>query len=133
MEADRLVRTVARHVPSRSWAVKLDALRRPPRAEPPPPKSLTPPPGPSPMEKLIADYRRALPDRVRGIADALRAGNTATLARLAHQLRGSAAMFGFPEVSEAAGRLEDACRAGQPAENVAALVEKLAGLCPKGG
>jgi PAS domain S-box-containing protein len=44
---------------------------------------------------------------------------------LVHRLRGTAASYGFPEVSQAAGRCEDAIRAGRPREEIRGALQDL--------
>jgi chemotaxis protein histidine kinase CheA len=65
------------------------------------------------LEELRARYRRELPDKVRAVQDAARAfaqereaSRLETLYLLAHRLRGSAAIYGFAGVSEAAAAVE---------------------------
>ncbi|HEY1190042.1 MAG TPA: PAS domain S-box protein, partial [Gemmata sp.] len=127
----KLIQVVARQIPSTSWAAKFDAPWPPATAPQSPP-----PAPPSALDKLVADYRRALPDKVRAIREALHEPNPARVTELAHRLRGSAGMYGLPTVSEAAGKLEDACRSGAEgaplAELVAALVRAAGGAVPAG-
>ncbi|QEG30716.1 Signal transduction histidine-protein kinase BarA [Gemmata obscuriglobus] len=77
---------------------------------------------PSGLAQLTADYCRALPEKVRAIGEALREGNMLRVSELAHQLRGSAGMYGLPHISAAAGSVEDACRAGCGAAQLDELV-----------
>ncbi|QJW98019.1 PAS domain S-box protein [Frigoriglobus tundricola] len=133
VDAVRLIRVVARQIPSQSWAVKYDALLRKAPAPQLPPVEPVRPSVPSPMDKLTADYRRALPDKIRALGEALRERNITHLSELAHRLRGSAGMYGLPAVSEAAGRVEDGCRAGQAVPQLEGLVATLENVCAKAG
>jgi diguanylate cyclase (GGDEF)-like protein len=66
------------------------------------------------MYDLQTMFRQVLPKRIEALEAAKQAlHNRAddasfTIRRLAHSLRGSGGTYGFPEVSEAAGRVEDA-------------------------
>jgi len=70
------------------------------------------------LAELRAGYAHDLPDRVERMALALRAWRhaPADMVRLegarvlAHKLHGTAGSYGFPDVGEAAGRIEDAVR-----------------------
>ena len=50
------------------------------------------------------------------------------LADEAHRLRGAAGMYGYPELTEVAGRVEDAARAGEGETALAPLLAGLAAL-----
>ncbi|GAB4261271.1 MAG: hypothetical protein Kow0092_10690 [Deferrisomatales bacterium] len=67
----------------------------------------------------LSDVRRAVEALGRQVAqgDLLEAG------RVAHTLKGSGGTYGFPEITEAAGRLDRACRAGDRAEAAVAVQE----------
>jgi CheY-like chemotaxis protein/HPt (histidine-containing phosphotransfer) domain-containing protein len=66
------------------------------------------------MTDLRQLYRQAVVGRMAELQAALREAQSGvmasddTLRRIAHSLRGSGATYGFPEVTEAAGQLEDA-------------------------
>ena len=51
------------------------------------------------------------------------------VARIAHQIKGSAGGYGFPTITEAAERLEKAARGPEPAASVPASVDPLLALC----
>src|SRR5262249_17904979 len=70
---------------------------------------------------LVEEYVRGLPGQVRAIGDALRGGDLVLAGKLAHKLRGSGGMYGFPDLGETAGLLEDAAREGQPGEGLGDL------------
>lgn len=65
-------------------------------------------------EDIVRAYRERLRVRVAGLRDAragIQEGDAAALAevvRVAHALRGSGGSYGFPQISDAAGLLEDA-------------------------
>ena len=68
------------------------------------------------LAELRDDFASRLPDRIEAVSKAIRAadgdrqdGELRDEARgAAHRLRGSAGSYGFPAVSVAAGRIEDA-------------------------
>lgn len=117
IDADRLLREVARQIPSRSWVTKTSGLTR----TLPPPPAHTPPP----VDELNARYRRSLPDKLAQLETTLSANDVETVGKLAHKLRGSAGMYGLPDVSAAAGELEEACRSARPADELAGLLGKV--------
>ena len=147
VEADRLLATVAKYLPAKSWVVKIDDLQRRPGAAPVPsaaanglasPPRIAPPDdripegpaedrtlGPGSFDGLLASFRRSLPGKVREIVAAVGAGNPAAAASLAHKLKGSAGMYGHPSISETAGLLEDACRERQDAGLLGELTNEL--------
>jgi PAS domain S-box-containing protein len=135
IEADRLIKALARQMPSRSWVLKLADTRRmrPGAAPAPPPVSPLPHSAPATerpsLDTLTTSYRRTLPEKARSLEELSRAGDVPGLISLAHRLRGSAGMYGLPQLSEAAGRLEEAARAGRPAAQLAGTVIELTGLC----
>jgi HPt (histidine-containing phosphotransfer) domain-containing protein len=55
---------------------------------------------------LAAGFADALPARVQAIAQLLAAADHSAAARLAHQLKGAAGSYGYPEISELARQLE---------------------------
>ena len=66
------------------------------------------------MDELKQFYKSALQARIEAIEtaattmDADPAGARATIRRFAHSLRGSGTTYGFPQITEAAGAVEDA-------------------------
>jgi signal transduction histidine kinase/DNA-binding NarL/FixJ family response regulator len=137
IEADRLLKAVARQMPSRSWVVKLADTRRLRPTPDPSPLPVPPPPvvsqniNRSSLDTLKIAYRRSLPEKARGLSEALRTGDVPGLTSLAHRLRGSAGMYGLPQLSETASRLEEACRAGQTPAQLAEVFEELSTQCMK--
>jgi diguanylate cyclase (GGDEF)-like protein/PAS domain S-box-containing protein len=62
------------------------------------------------MAEIVAGFVRGLPVQVAALMAASARGDRPLLLRLAHQLKGAAGGYGFPTVSEAAGRLEAVAR-----------------------
>lgn len=58
------------------------------------------------MAELVALFVETIPEKVRALEAAFEAGDAATLRRLAHQIKGAAAGYGFPPIGEAAEALE---------------------------
>jgi HPt (histidine-containing phosphotransfer) domain-containing protein len=87
------------------------------------------------LDELVRLYLDRLPANARELAALLEAHDLEGIRRLAHQLRGCSAGFGFHEVGAAAGALEDGLRhdqdpsdrlLAQAARGVRRLVETLA-------
>jgi signal transduction histidine kinase/DNA-binding NarL/FixJ family response regulator len=126
VDTELLLRIVARYLPSRSRVVTLPGAAK--AVAPSAPAISTPPAGPadSPsLAELTEAYRRSLPEKVKGLTDALHAGDLEGLSGLAHRLRGSAGMYGWTKMSELAGQLEEACHAGEHVTQLTALVAGL--------
>jgi HPt (histidine-containing phosphotransfer) domain-containing protein len=72
-------------------------------------------PDPDPeMAGLVAAFVAELPDRMDAIESAWRQGRTEDLRRLAHQLKGASAGYGFPDLGHDAAALErELCPRGQ--------------------
>jgi len=85
------------------------------------------------MQELIGLFIEELPERLRAIESALAERRANDLRRVAHQLRGACGGYGFPVLSLAAGKVEDAVRALPTPEadlaEVKAGVDELVDLC----
>jgi HPt (histidine-containing phosphotransfer) domain-containing protein len=77
------------------------------------------------FRELLGDFVGTVPDKRRSMADLFRGGEIDELGRLAHQLKGAAGGYGFPEVSTAAALLQDACHDRDAARVDQALNELL--------
>jgi HPt (histidine-containing phosphotransfer) domain-containing protein len=62
---------------------------------------------------LRRDYVNGLRTTVTAVSEALATHDPVALSTLAHQTRGAAGMYGYPELSETAALLEDAIHEGQ--------------------
>jgi HPt (histidine-containing phosphotransfer) domain-containing protein len=83
---------------------------------------------------LRTDYAARLPALIQSLLDLVeeageRPGVAEEARLLAHRLRGTAGSYGFVDVSEAAGRIEDAIEAGELVSP--ALRSYLAALAPQ--
>lgn len=64
------------------------------------------------LGELVELFVGELPAKMRVLRESFAAGRTEDVRRLAHQLRGSAGSYGFDGLTQQAGRVEDALRAG---------------------
>lgn len=100
------------------FADEIDSLLHGRKATPARPEA--PPASRDAIRELVVEYVKALPDRAQKIADAvsaLRADPDNVKLReeasaLAHRARGTAGSYGFRDVGEASGDVEDALEAG---------------------
>jgi len=83
--------------------------------------------------ELIEYFLGELPDRIDSIMVAFTNDDFEGLGRLAHQLKGAAPGFGFPQIGSEASKLEDQLReSNDPSESIESLrsqVESLISLC----
>ncbi len=116
----RLLETVARQL----------ANRQAPEPQPAPlAPLLSTMAGDADMAELIRAFVSELPQRVEAIARALDQEDLSSLARLSHQLKGSAGGYGFPAITDAAAVLEGGARARQDLDTLRGHLERLADLC----
>lgn len=78
---------------------------------------------------LRAAYVASLPGRVADLRDAFQRGNWGRLGELAHQMKGSAPMYGFVELGKLMALVDQTCREGLPAELLAELLEQVEEQC----
>jgi len=86
------------------------------------------------MKEVVEEFIGDIPERVRSIRTAFESGNRVDLTRLAHQLRGAGAGYGYPALTSAAGALEDQLRAlssDGALSAVAQEVDELIMLCER--
>ncbi len=87
------------------------------------------------MSELVGLFVSELPARLAALESAWSAGDSPVLRRLAHQLKGAGAGYGFPAVSDAAGDVETAllaCGGAPEAADLAQVngkVQALLALC----
>jgi HPt (histidine-containing phosphotransfer) domain-containing protein len=101
-------------------------LAPPAPAAPPSPVAAAPA-----LPELLVTFRRSLQDKLQDLTAALSSGNHTRVAALSHKLKGSAGMYGLPEISETAGLLEAACQEGQSRALLSELLEELGDLVAK--
>ena len=87
------------------------------------------------MAEILASFVGELPARVSKLRASLDGGDRDALRRLAHQLKGAAGGYGFPRITEAAGKVEAAIDASPDntldITALRPLVDALASLCSR--
>lgn len=111
--------TIARHVRAEANASTASAARPAPAGEL---LSIASHPR---FRGLVERYVASFPELVTRLRQLARSRQHDEIRTLVHRLRGTAATYGFPAVAQAAGRCEDAIRAGKGAEEIASLLEEL--------
>jgi HPt (histidine-containing phosphotransfer) domain-containing protein len=76
------------------------------------------------LETALADTKEILAI-IDGADGRMAADDAERLRKLAHDLRGTGAAYGFSSLSETAGRLEDACGASDPGLEVRRCIDDL--------
>jgi signal transduction histidine kinase/CheY-like chemotaxis protein/HPt (histidine-containing phosphotransfer) domain-containing protein len=84
---------------------------------------------PSKVAALIDAFRAELPIRAESIDQAFQQHNRARLFELAHQLKGSAGLYDFGNITETARTICDRMRADVELEELQATVSELVALC----
>lgn len=83
------------------------------------------------MIDLVEEFIAALPDRLNAIEQALATEDMATVARLAHQLKGAGGGYGFMPIGEAAASLEQAAKTAETVAQLHTQVQELVLLCKR--
>lgn len=89
------------------------------------------------MAELVTLFLSELPQRISTLADSWRDKKFKEVQRLAHQLKGASAGYGFPTIGLAAGKVENRLRDADPGdapERLAALntdLNELVNLCQR--
>jgi HPt (histidine-containing phosphotransfer) domain-containing protein len=78
------------------------------------------------MMEIVREFACELPDRVTALETCLIEGDLAQLQTLAHQLKGAGGGYGFAQISEAAGTLEQALK---DAADASVIKQQTDGLC----
>lgn len=74
---------------------------------------------------LIGYYLKILKGKLQDIESAIQAGQREPTIQLAHQIRGSSGMYGYPTIGHAAGEIEDALNPNGSLDQVGELVARL--------
>jgi CheY-like chemotaxis protein len=85
--------------------------------------------GPGKVAALLDVFRGELPARAEQIDKAFQQNDRAPLFELAHQLKGSAGLYGFDSIAETARTLCDRLRADDELSELQATVSELVDLC----
>jgi HPt (histidine-containing phosphotransfer) domain-containing protein len=83
------------------------------------------------LADLVEMFVSELPKRVGAMQDSLSRSDLATLASLAHQLKGAAGGYGFPTITDAAGSLERSAKLNEDIQRLTTEVRELADLCAR--
>ncbi len=83
------------------------------------------------MVELVELFVSEIPDRVESLRTCWNDRDIERLARLAHQLKGASAGYGFSPIGVAAGDLEQALRSGieENIQEVTKRLDELVALC----
>ena len=89
------------------------------------------------MMEIVREFVSELPDRVAALEACVESGDMAKLQTLAHQLKGAGGGYGFPQITEAAARLESDLKGGAEVgaikDSLGLLVEVLSAVAvPEG-
>ena len=85
--------------------------------------------GDADLGQLVEMFVDEMPQRIADLLDRLHTFDWPGLRIVAHQLKGSAGSHGFPLISPAAARLEDALRQQRPYEEIRQFVNEVVELC----
>lgn len=84
------------------------------------------------MAELVGMFVDELPERVRTLTDALQQNNYELVFRIAHQLKGASAGYGFAVLGAAAGAVEERARQIGPQQDISSLkqqIDAMVALC----
>ena len=81
------------------------------------------------LAELIEEFVGELPARIQALEQACAAEDADALARLAHQLKGSAGGYGFPSITEVAAELEARAKSQESLDGLRDAVQQVADLC----
>jgi HPt (histidine-containing phosphotransfer) domain-containing protein len=73
------------------------------------------------FRKLLEQFAAAMPERICALRESHRSAGYDLLSSQAHQLKGAGGGFGFPQLTELAADLEQACHSQDPLRIIAAL------------
>ncbi|MBS0266043.1 MAG: response regulator, partial [Planctomycetes bacterium] len=105
---------------------RMTSVARPPVAPPPAPAVPVTPPAPTgDFGELLQRYRVSLRRQLAQIESAQAAGASDDICKTAHRLKGTAANYGFPQITECAARCEDQLRQGATLQQISRDLAKL--------
>lgn len=79
------------------------------------------------MLEILVDFAKDLPQRVVELQEKQEQGDLASLQTLAHQLKGAGGGYGFQQITDVAGSLEQALKEGADASVIKDRCELLCG------
>ena len=80
------------------------------------------------IRSFLPDFLAALPDKVAALAAMRRRGDLEALQGILHQIKGSGGLYGFPQITDAAGEAERRVTGGEALESVRDAVDELVRL-----
>jgi HPt (histidine-containing phosphotransfer) domain-containing protein len=80
-------------------------------------------------QALVAEYAREMPERIGRLQQAIASKDLTSLRRLAHQLKGSAPLYGFPQLAARAAEMESLVRNAAPEAEVTCATDAVIELC----
>lgn len=83
------------------------------------------------MAELIEEFLDSLPVKIQTLRSGLEQQDFTRLTRIAHQLKGASAGYGYAPIGEISAQLEDTIRTGQSNDlnAISSLIDDLVGLC----
>lgn len=81
--------------------------------------------------ELIELFVGEMPTRIAQLGSLFTNREFAELCRAAHQLKGSAGSYGFPQLTEIAAELEGAIKNGAPLDEIQTNLDKLGDVCSR--
>ncbi len=81
------------------------------------------------MVELVELFLSEVPERLGTMAAACEQENWCDLRRVAHQWKGAGGSYGYPQLSAAAARVEDACATACPKDEIKRRLDELVDLC----
>lgn len=81
------------------------------------------------LADLVEMFVEEMPERLASFLTPFQQQNWQELRRAAHQIKGAAGSYGFPQISAMAAELEEAVSDPPQPEQLAELVERLVNLC----
>jgi HPt (histidine-containing phosphotransfer) domain-containing protein len=126
IDKELLLRTVASYLQSARGkdhaSAPAPALRS---AAPTEPVNRPNQPAPAAMQKAVAGFISRLPDRVSSLLALSDTGDLEELGRITHQLKGSGAGYGFPQITQNAARAEAAIKSSTDIHAIKGEVDEL--------
>lgn len=83
------------------------------------------------MGELVEMFVADLPQRTKDLNEAVANADAAQLARLTHQLKGSAGGYGFMPITESAAVAETLAKTGEDMDALSGAVGELVSLCKR--
>jgi signal transduction histidine kinase/DNA-binding response OmpR family regulator len=123
IDRELLLRTTAAYVKNSQPAQAASAAPAPSPAKAPPVSGAEA--VASAMRKAVEGFVNRLPARVVSLASLVEAGEIEELRRLAHQLKGAGAGYGFPQITETAARVESLIKSSERLDAIRGGVTEL--------